>query len=107
MESPRILLIGEIASLLRVSISTINRYLRQTRKGCGNFPLPISPKGSKGRWLSSDIERYIETQSKADLPMNVVGSSKREQQDARSIQRRNELAKAVLAKHAASRHKTK
>jgi len=110
MESPpHILFVGEVASMMRLSVSSITRLLRQRRQGVGNFPLPISGtmRGVKGRWLRSDIESYIASQANnAVPPVNPVSPAKR-RHEAQSLQRRNELAKAVLAKHAASRRKPK
>ena len=63
-----ILLINEVAERLRVSPSTVNRWLSQARKGESTFPLPISVGGGKGRWLLSDIERWLESQSIVTMP---------------------------------------
>ena len=96
--TPRILLIGEVANLLRVSIPTVNRWLHQTRKGQGHFPLPISVKGGKGRWLSTDIEQYIATQSNTASPVTVVSVSKQRQEE-KTFKQRQESAKTALARH--------
>lgn len=100
--SLQILEIGEVASLLRVSIPTINRWLRQTRNGEMDFPLPISPKGCKGRWLASDIERYIESQSNV-APQVVVTSTKQQRREVKNFEQRQADSKRILEKHASGR----
>jgi predicted DNA-binding transcriptional regulator AlpA len=96
MES-RILLINEVAATLRVSISTINRWLGQTRRGIGQFPKPISVAGGKGRWLASDIERWLESQSIAISPVNVP-TARQAKRNARAFQERQASADRALAR---------
>jgi len=107
--SSHVVLIKEVAFMLGLSVSSINVRLRQARLGESRFPLTISEPGTKCRWLRSDIERYIESQSQANNaapPVNPVSPAKR-QRESQSLQRRGELAQAVLAKHAAGRRKPK
>lgn len=97
MESmPKILLIGEIASLLKVSIPTLRRWLRESRRGQRSFPLPISEIGGKCRWLASDIENYLTAQS---VGMQVVSTVRETKRDQKDFQRRQEEAEKSLAKH--------
>ena len=63
-----IVLLPEVAARLRVSIGTVTRRLAERRKGIGDFPLPISKPGSKGRWLASDIDQYIALQKTSNAP---------------------------------------
>ena len=60
-----VLLINEVAELLKVSPSSISRWCEEARKGTSRFPLPISVKGGNRRWLRSDIEQYLAEQSTA------------------------------------------
>jgi predicted DNA-binding transcriptional regulator AlpA len=90
---PKILLIGEVAALMRVANVTIYRWLAERRSGQGTFPLPISRRKAKLRWLASDIEHYIELQS-VETPV-FVSPAKRE----KDYQRRQKAAKAALARH--------
>ena len=60
-----VLLIDEVAELLKVSASTITRWCEEARKGNSRFPLPISVRGGKRRWLASDIEGFLTSQSTA------------------------------------------
>jgi len=80
---PRILLIGEVSELLRVSTSTVRRWTSESRKGAGHFPLPISTKGGKGRWLRTSIEAFIESQQSMPVP-----TSTRQRRDEKSRQER-------------------
>ena len=71
----RILLIAEVSELLRVSESTINRWMVESRKGENTFPLPVSARGGKRRWTRDSIEAFIDSQTIAArqfLPGNSV-----------------------------------
>ena len=78
---------------MRVANVTIYRWLGESRAGRGSFPLPISRQGAKLRWLATDIERYIESQS-AGTP-EFVSPAKRQKE----YQRRQDAAKAALVRH--------
>jgi len=84
MESPHVLLIGEVANLLRVSIPTINRWLRQSRMGQRVFPLPINTHRGKLRWLRTDIEKYIESLSVTTPP--VIPTTRKKQRGTKEYQ---------------------
>ena len=103
METPPILLIGEVASRLRVSIPTINRWLHMTRKGQGAFPLPISAKGCKGRWLSTDIEAFLQSLSTSDNATFNVCDSSQQKRESKTFGQRQESARQALERHAVSR----
>ena len=91
---PKILLISEVAALFRVANVTIYRWLAESRSGRGSFPLPISGRKAKLRWLATDIERYIESQSTgAPAWVSPVKQKKKE------YERRQEAARAALARH--------
>jgi len=99
MEStPRILLIREVATLLRVANVTIYRWLAESREGRGHFPLPVSQRGGKLRWLATDIEAFLQSQSTAVPPVNVTSATKR-RQEAKEYRNRQERATAALRRH--------
>ena len=101
--TPRILLIHEVAAMLRVSIPTINRWLYLTRRGEGRFPLPISVQRGKGRWLSTDLDDYIASQSNiVQPPVNVTTAKQRRKQE-QEYRNRQETAEAALEKHRINR----
>ena len=91
----KVLLIDEVAALLRLSQSTIYRLIAESRVGRGDFPLPISRRRGKNRWLASDIERYLESLSATKAPVNFVSPAKQQ----REYRRRQDAAKAALARH--------
>lgn len=97
--TPRILLIGEVANLLRVSVPTINRWLRQARLGQGTFPLPISAKKCKGRWLSTDIDAFLHMQSTSQTPALPDVSSPQRSRKTQSFKQRQDAARAALERH--------
>lgn len=103
MEPPsRILLTQDMARLFRVSIPTIYRWLRQTRKGERDFILPISAPGATLRWLASDAEAFLESQSSKHnaSPQKIKSHSKRQEI---SLQKRQAAAAISLKKHAVGR----
>jgi len=95
LPEPKVLLIDEVATLLRISQSTIYRLIADSRAGRSNFPVPISRRKGKNRWLASDIERYLASQSASKVPVNFVSPAKKQKEH----QRRQDAAKAALARH--------
>jgi predicted DNA-binding transcriptional regulator AlpA len=94
-----ILLLDEVATLLRVSKSTINRWLAERRKGIrGNFPLPISLPGGKIRWLASDIDAYLQSQATQQPPINIPTCRQRHR-NAKTFQERQAAADKALERH--------
>jgi len=91
----KILLIKQVAARLGVSVASVNRYLALRRQGIGTFPLPISPFKGRGRWLESDIDRYIESLSACNATTPIPSNQKKE----RNYQRRQDLAEAGLERH--------
>ena len=55
-----ILHIEDVAEIFRVGTPTVRRWLRETRQGKRDFPLPISSStpGRRLCWNSSTIEEY-------------------------------------------------
>ena len=96
----RILLIGEVAALMRVANVTIYRWLSESRSGRGNFPLPISRRKAKLRWLAADIDQFMKSQSIV-TPVFVGTSSAAKQ--TKDYQRRQDAARAALARHGIKR----
>ena len=92
---PKVLLIDEVAALLRISHSTIYRLISASRAGRSDFPAPISLRKGKSRWLASDIEHYLASQSGTGLPANFVSPAKKQKE----YQRRQDAARATLARH--------
>jgi len=96
----RILFVEEIASQLRMSIPSIRRYLQASRRGRGNFPLPISPPGGKLRFLASDIEAYLASQSVAPSATSSIRQTKRDQKE---FHQRQAAAEETLRRHRKSK----
>jgi len=90
----RVLLISEVAILLRIAPVTVYRHLAQSRQGIGLFPLPISANGGKLRWNADDIERYIQSQSNI-APPNVGNPV----QLKKTFEQRQIAAQRVLDRH--------
>ena len=101
--TPKILLIGEVASRLRISVASVNRYLALRRRSEGTFPLPISVSRGKGRWLESDIDDYIESLSNVNVNDTAPVLPKPKKQREREFNERQEKAAKTLARHARNR----
>ena len=92
----KIIFIDGVATALGLAVSTVRRKLGERRKGRGDMPLPISPPGCKCRWLASDIEAFLASQSTAPPIAPNVRQTKRGQKDS---QQRQAAVKAALARH--------
>ena len=93
-----ILLLDEVAARLGLAPATVRKYLAQRRQGIGSLPLPISQRGGKLRWLTSDIEAYLQSLSNNEPPVKVASASKR-RQESKSFKQRQEAAQKALERH--------
>ena len=91
-----ILLIDEVAKMLKVSPSTLSRWAEESRKGTGTFPLPVSARGGKRRWLLSDIEQYLESLSTVKA---VTASVRKPRRNAKAHAQRQSVTDRALAKY--------
>ena len=87
-----VLLIGDVAAMLKVSESSIRRWCEEARKGNGKFPLPISARGGKCRWLLSDIEGYLASLSTAATPI----PARQQRRSTKAFQARQERTDKAL-----------
>ena len=90
----RVLTLHEFAGILRISPLTVYRHLALRKKGIGNLPLPIDTgiAGAKLRWLASDIDDYLRSQSNSTPPTPKVGSVQ-QKRELREFEYRQKLAK--------------
>jgi len=89
---PSVLLINDVAEMLKVSPSTIGRWCEESRNGSNNFPLPISIRGGKRRWLLPDIVTYLATQSTATQPI----PARKQRRGAKAFQERQSATDRAL-----------
>jgi len=96
----QILLINDVAEMLKVSPSTISRWCEENREGKSHFPLPISIRGGKRRWLLSDIETYLGSQSTA-TPMGsaTFTTARQQRRNAKAFQERQNAADRALERY--------
>ena len=87
-----ILLLPEVAQRLRVSPSTVNRWLSQARKGESTFPLPISVGGGKGRWTAASIDQWVASQAIASTPI----PARKQRRNAAAAQARQNATERAL-----------
>ena len=87
----RILLIDELATLLRESKSSVYRQYKQ-----GKLPMPLSMSG-KLRWLASDIEAFL--QSRAPPPVNAPTATKQRKKQGQEYEERQQRAEQTLQRH--------
>ena len=90
----KVILIGTVAEMLQVSQSSINRWCEESRKGLNTFPLPISARGGKRRWLRSDVERYLDS-----LSTVTPFPARKQRHNTKAFQTRQNVADKALAKY--------
>jgi len=90
-----ILLLPEVAERLRVSTATVNRLLSRRRKGVDDlFPLPLSTFKGKGRWLSGDIDDYIELLAKVNTTNVIIPNAEQRRKRKNKEQREKSVVAA-------------
>ena len=94
----KILLIKDVMNVLRASRPTVYRWLAESRKGVGYFPLPISQDGRQLRWNADDIEVFCQSRG-APQPLVAVTGPKHQVKRTEEHRKRQEATAAVLAKH--------
>ena len=93
----RILLIDEVAKMVEASPSSISRWCEESRKGLNTFPLPVSARGGKRRWLLSDIEQYLES-----LSTVKAVPARKPRRNAKAHAQRQSVTDRALAKYRTS-----
>ena len=104
----RIMFIEEFAASIGLSIPSVYRLIRQARRGEGNtcVPLPFSPPGTKCRWLASDVESYLLSQSNRAPPITrPVTSTNKLRSTNESFARREQEIKRRLELHRVTNRK--
>jgi len=57
---PEVLTLAEVASVFRVTPVTIHRWLKRSRAGQSQFPLPLGSKYQHLRWSKDSIQHYFQ-----------------------------------------------
>jgi len=91
----KILLLHEVAERLRVSASTVSRWLAQARQGKTNFPLPISTARGKGRWTAESIDQWVASQY-VQNPFPNRAKRKEERRNERAFRERQAACDRAL-----------
>ena len=60
--------LDDVKALLRVSRATVYRYMEQE-----DFPLPLRLGGLTNRWMRLEVERWLESRSRAAVRCGSVG----------------------------------
>ena len=92
-----ILLIDEVATILRLSKSSVYRMNAQ------GILRPISIRGGKLRFLASDVEALLQSQSNTTPLVNPTTSAKERKRERQAYQERQRRAEAALEKHRINR----
>ena len=94
----KVLHIDGVANRVGMSVSWVQK--EQAKKE-STFPKKISPPKCKGRWLASDIDRWLESQSSVNGVVPVPAKSKKRQE--REFAERQQRAKQALERHGINR----
>jgi len=92
-----ILLIDEVATILRLSKSSVYRMNSQ------GILQSISTRGGKLRFLASDVEALLHSQSNKAPMLNATTSAKNRKREEREYKQRQEAASKALQRHRISR----
>ena len=87
-----VLLVNDLAAMFRVAPVTIYRW-----HAGGKIPRSISTSGTL-RWLASDIEAFLQSQSNTAPPVKVPTAKQRKKQE-REYKERQQRAAATLDRH--------
>ena len=81
----KLLTLADLLLFLPISEATLRRYVSESRRGTGNFPLPVND-GFKRKLLfrPEDIERWVAFQNSAD-PQPPIPESSRERSKRHSV----------------------
>ena len=86
----------EVCVYMRCSEPTIRRWLAESRRGAGTFPLPVQEKkGGKLLFDPQALSRWVEDRQAMPKQANPVRASKQE----KDKNRRLKLAHTALERH--------
>ena len=100
--SHRICTKPDLVLLLRMSGSTIDRRVRDARKGYCDFPIPISAPGQKMLWDAKSVEQWLANRANVAPPVNTP-ATKTEKQKSRDFAERQLRAQQALERHGLGR----
>jgi len=98
----RIYLKPDLVLLLRMSGSTIDRRVRDARKGLTDFPVPISAPGQRLLWDKRSVDQWLANRANATTP--VVQAVASPSVKARDFAERQKRAAEALARHGFNRN---
>jgi predicted DNA-binding transcriptional regulator AlpA len=89
-----ILLKSDVMDRLKISEATLYRWVSESRKGTGTFPLPASQPRRTLRWNSDDIDQWCQAaRHKSDV------SAKKQIKPVKYQATEQEYLQALLEKH--------
>jgi excisionase family DNA binding protein len=98
----KLLTVREVTDLLRISYSTLYRWLR-----AGKFPVPVNGRGNKLLWHQSQIQDWSNYRKSASATSNAVTSPASQRRQAKSFQERQAAAEKSLQRHRRGADRTK
>jgi len=94
----KLLVVAEVLDLLRISLPTLDRRIRLTKRGESSFPLPVQDGAKRKRlWHMTDIERWANRQSSTPVKKATVVSPKQQRRTEKLYQERQASARQALA----------
>ena len=94
----RMLVVEEVLDLLRISRPTLDRYVRQARRGECTFPLPTQLGTKRKRlWNLTDLESWAHCRSPPLVKNAAPITRKQQRQKEKSCQERQAAAHQALA----------
>jgi predicted DNA-binding transcriptional regulator AlpA len=93
-----ILRIEDIMALLKCSRATVDRWLRESREGRNDMPLPFSMKGRRVLFVAETFYDWIRHRQTNALPP-VIPSGKERKRQQKEFKQRQESADQTLQRH--------
>ena len=92
MKKVQFLTVDEILDLLRISLPTLDRYVRLARLGKSSFPIPVQVGAKRKRlWRMEDIERWLN--NRVPMPSeNATATNQKQQRRAAKVAQERQVA---------------
>ena len=94
----RILRMEDVLALIPMSRPTIDRWVKESREGLNDFPVPTSRPGRRILFDAQAVEAWIENRNRSS-PTVTPPPTKSERKKSKEFTERQARAKVAIARH--------